>query len=113
MASLIGHLIERFTRVDPNTILYEFTVDDPAAFTKPWTAQAPLTQTSATAGTIFQDTWNSAPHDCRGGELGQTIDVELFVKIEAEQVGGILIINRPIEQISKRCVAFVYGQLTE
>jgi len=39
------HLIERFTRVDPNTILYEFTVDDPAAFTKPWKAQAPLTKT--------------------------------------------------------------------
>jgi hypothetical protein len=39
------HLIERFTRVDPNTILYEFTVDDPTAFTKPWKAQAPLTKT--------------------------------------------------------------------
>jgi hypothetical protein len=39
------HLIERFTRLDPNTILYEFTVDDPTAFTKPWKAQAPLTKT--------------------------------------------------------------------
>jgi hypothetical protein len=39
------HLIERFTRVDPNTILYEFTVDDHTAFTKPWKAQAPLTKT--------------------------------------------------------------------
>ena len=32
------HLIERFTRTAPDTILYEFTVDDPATFTKPWTA---------------------------------------------------------------------------
>jgi hypothetical protein len=39
------HLIERFTRVDVGTILYEFTVDDPTAFTKPWKAQAPLTKT--------------------------------------------------------------------
>ena len=39
------HLIERFTRTGPNTILYEFTVDDPTAFTKPWKAQAPLTKT--------------------------------------------------------------------
>jgi len=39
------HLVERFTRIDPNTILYEFTVDDPTAFTKPWKAQAPLTKT--------------------------------------------------------------------
>ncbi len=38
------HLTERFTRVNPNTILYEFTVDDPTAFTKPWTAQIPLTR---------------------------------------------------------------------
>jgi len=39
------HLIERFTRIDPNTILYEFAVDDPSAFVKPWKAQAPLTKT--------------------------------------------------------------------
>jgi hypothetical protein len=45
------HLIERFTRVDPNTILYEFTVDDPTAFTKPWKAQAPLTKT---AGPLYE-----------------------------------------------------------
>ena len=45
------HLIERFTRSDPNTILYEFTVDDPTAFTQPWKAQAPLTKT---AGPIYE-----------------------------------------------------------
>ena len=38
------HLVERFTRIDPETILYEFTVDDPTAFTKPWKAQAPMTK---------------------------------------------------------------------
>jgi hypothetical protein len=32
-------VIERFTRTDPETILYEFTVDDPEIYTKPWTAQ--------------------------------------------------------------------------
>jgi hypothetical protein len=39
------HLIERFTRVGPETILYEFTVDDPAAFTKPWKAEIPMQKT--------------------------------------------------------------------
>ena len=38
------HLIERFTRIDPDTILYRFTVDDPTAFTKPWTVSIPLTR---------------------------------------------------------------------
>jgi hypothetical protein len=36
------HLVERFTRASPDMILYEFTVEDPASFTKPWTAQVPM-----------------------------------------------------------------------
>ncbi|HEV8316416.1 MAG TPA: hypothetical protein VGQ10_03365 [Vicinamibacterales bacterium] len=33
------HLVERFTRLDAETLLYEFTVEDPKTWTKPWTAQ--------------------------------------------------------------------------
>jgi hypothetical protein len=36
------HLIERFTLTDPDTLLYRFTVDDPTAFTKPWTGEIPM-----------------------------------------------------------------------
>jgi hypothetical protein len=32
-------LTERFKRVADDVLLYEFTVDDPEAFTQPWTAQ--------------------------------------------------------------------------
>jgi hypothetical protein len=33
------HTIERLRRVDTDTIAYEFTVDDPKIFTKPWSVQ--------------------------------------------------------------------------
>lgn len=32
------HIIERFSRVGPESLKYEATVDDPGTFTKPWTA---------------------------------------------------------------------------
>jgi hypothetical protein len=32
------HQVERFTRTDVNTLRYEVTVDDPGAYTAPWTA---------------------------------------------------------------------------
>jgi hypothetical protein len=38
------HLVERFKRVDPTTLLYEFTVDNPSAFTRPWSAAVPMTK---------------------------------------------------------------------
>jgi hypothetical protein len=31
------HLTERFTRTDYDTLKYEATIDDPGAYTKPWT----------------------------------------------------------------------------
>jgi hypothetical protein len=36
------HVIERFTRIDANTIDYEVTIDDPKMFTRPWTVSIPL-----------------------------------------------------------------------
>lgn len=38
------HLVERFRRIDANTLLYEFTVEDPATWTRPWTASIPMTR---------------------------------------------------------------------
>jgi hypothetical protein len=33
------HVVERFSRVDANTLLYRFTIDDPSTWTKPWTGE--------------------------------------------------------------------------
>ena len=40
-------VIERFTRVDEETILYEFTVDDPKTFTEPWGGEIPINKLHA------------------------------------------------------------------
>lgn len=37
-------LTERFTRVGPNMINYEMTIDDPKTYTKPWKVAFPITQ---------------------------------------------------------------------
>jgi hypothetical protein len=34
--------VERFTRVDEETILYEFTIDDPETYTEPWGGEVPF-----------------------------------------------------------------------
>jgi hypothetical protein len=39
-------LVERFTRVDQDTLRYEFTVEDPETWTKKWSASIPMTRSS-------------------------------------------------------------------
>ena len=36
--------VERFTRTGPDSLLYEFTVTDPAAFAAPWSVALPMTR---------------------------------------------------------------------
>jgi hypothetical protein len=37
-------VIEKFSRVDANTVLYQFTVDDPATWPKPWSGEVTMTK---------------------------------------------------------------------
>jgi hypothetical protein len=39
------HVVERFTRVNGNTLLYRFTVDDPQTWDKPWSGEYPWNAT--------------------------------------------------------------------
>ena len=54
------HLTERFTRVADDSLRYQFTVDDPATWSRPWSAEAPWKQTE---GPIFE-------HACHEGNYG-------------------------------------------
>ena len=35
-------MVERFTRVDADTIEHHYTVNDPDTYTRPWTASIPM-----------------------------------------------------------------------
>ncbi len=54
------HLIERFRRVDADTLMYEFTVEDPNSYTRPWTAMMPMRRTD---GPLFE-------YACHEGNYG-------------------------------------------
>ena len=53
-------LIERLRRVDRDTLSYSFTVEDPATWTRPWTAEMPWKHST---GPIFE-------HACHEGNYG-------------------------------------------
>jgi hypothetical protein len=56
-ASADMKLTERFTRISDDTLMYRFTVDDPATWTRPWSAQVPWKKA---VGPIFE-------HACHEG----------------------------------------------
>jgi hypothetical protein len=53
------HVVERFTRVSADRITYQFTVDDPNTWTRPWSAEIPLT---ATKGPLFEYACHEGNH---------------------------------------------------
>ena len=56
------YLVERFRRVDADTVIYEFTIEDPNNYTRPWTAMIPMRRTD---GPLFE-------YACHEGNYGLT-----------------------------------------
>ena len=55
-------LVERFTRLDSDTVMYEFTIADPNNYTRAWTAAIPFRRTD---GPLFE-------YACHEGNYGLT-----------------------------------------
>jgi hypothetical protein len=74
------HLIERFTRTGPETILYQSIVDDPTAFAKPWTAELPMVRS---AGPMYE-------FACHEGNfaLGRMLSIARQAETAAAQTGS-------------------------
>ena len=43
-SSELLHVVERFSRIGPDTLKYEITIDDPGTWTKPWSLMIPLSR---------------------------------------------------------------------
>lgn len=75
------HLTERFTRVAPDMMLYEFTVNDPSTFTKPWKAVVPM---SATPELMYEYACHegnySVPHALSGARNNERAAAEAAKK---------------------------------
>ena len=54
------HLVERLTRLDPDTVAYEYTVTDPTVYTAPYTVMMPFRRTD---GPLFE-------YACHEGNIG-------------------------------------------
>jgi hypothetical protein len=48
------HVVERYTRVGPDTLLYEATIEDPKVFTRPWKMSMPLYRRTEPNAQIFE-----------------------------------------------------------
>ena len=57
------HLIERFTRAGENTLLYEFTVDDPSTWTRPWSAAIEMSKSD---GLIYEYAYHETNYPMAG-----------------------------------------------
>lgn len=71
-------LVERFTRVDAHTINYEFTLNDPKTYTRPWTALVPM-KSDGTPKTVFE-------YACHEGNLGMK---HLLTSARADEEGAL------------------------
>ncbi len=71
-------LVERFTRLDPDTVMYEFTIEDPNNYTQPWTAAIPFRRTD---GPLFE-------YACHEGNYGMTGIMAGARKLNTQAVEG-------------------------
>jgi hypothetical protein len=78
-------VIERFTRVSPTQILYQFSVDDPATYSMAWKAEMPL---NAAKGPVYEYACHEGNYALPGILAGARKAEKEGRKIEAVDVSG-------------------------
>ena len=72
------HVVERFTRVDDETIRYEFTVEEPTAWVRSWSAEFPLMKRE---GPLYE-------YACHEGNIGARHILEAARTLDSAAVRG-------------------------
>ena len=72
------HVVERFTRVDADTINYTVTIDDPKVYSKPWTVALPLNR---------DDTYQMFEYSCNEGNYAMANSLSFGRKHDREASG--------------------------
>jgi hypothetical protein len=72
-------VLERFTRVDANTINYSVTIEDPKVYTKPWTVSLPLNR---------DDTYQMFEYSCHEGNYALPNALSFGRKRDREAAGS-------------------------
>ncbi len=75
------HVVERFTRVDAETILYQFTVEDPGMWTRPWSGELPITKIQ---GPVFEYACHEANYGLMNTLRGARVAEEAAAKKTAK-----------------------------
>ncbi len=63
------HVVERYTRTAPDTLMYEAVIEDPKVFTRPWKVRMPIR---------LQKGIQLVEDECEEGENGRRHHVKLF-----------------------------------
>jgi hypothetical protein len=77
------HLIERYKRIDANTLSFQVTIEDPATWTRPWTAVQELTKNSDQKNQVYE----GGCHEGNYGLIGMLVNTRAAEKAFAEGRG--------------------------
>jgi hypothetical protein len=77
------HLIERYKRLDANTLSFQVTIEDPTTWTRPWTAVQELTKNSDQKNQVYE----GGCHEGNYGLIGMLANTRAAEKAFAEGKG--------------------------
>jgi len=74
-------LIERFQRLDADTLIYQFTVEDPETWVRPWTVEIPVTKSQ---GRLFEYACHEGNYGMAGGLSGARTEEKTAVQVQKD-----------------------------